>query len=425
MYLTRTTRMKRIGFVSTRLKGTDGVSMETEKWRIVLERMGYECFFFSGLSDWDPSRSMVVEEAYFGHPLVVDIQDRCFGTTVRNEGLTGEIQATRFRLKRALYDFVSAFDLDLLILENAVTIPMHIPLGLAITEFIAETGFPAIAHHHDFAWERQRFSVSAVDDYLAMAFPPRLHSINHVVINSEGRRQLSYRCGLSSIIIPNVFDYHSNPPTLDEYGAGLRADLGVEPGEVLFLQPTRVIARKGIEHAVELASRFTDRKVKLLISHQERDEGSQYYHRTMDYARHLGVDVLIRPDIIGAARGTTEAGGKRYSLWDCYLNADFVTYPSTYEGFGNAFLEAIWFKKPVLVNRYSIFQQDIEPVGFNVVMMDNYITPETVDEIRDLLDAPAVVRMSTEKNFELARRYFSFELLEQRLRQALMNFGQV
>jgi hypothetical protein len=68
MYLTRTTRMKRIGFVSTRLKGTDGVSMETEKWRIVLERMGYECFFFSGLSDWDPSRSMVVEEAYFGHP---------------------------------------------------------------------------------------------------------------------------------------------------------------------------------------------------------------------------------------------------------------------------------------------------------------------------------------------------------------------
>jgi hypothetical protein len=40
-----------------------------------------------------------------------------------------------------------------------------------------------------------------------------------------------------------------------------------------------------------------------------------------------------------------------------------------------------------------------------------------VDEIRDLLDAPAVVRMSTEKNFELARRYFSFELLEQRLRR--------
>ncbi len=425
MYLTRAEKIDRIGFVSTRLQGTDGVSMETEKWRIVLERMGHECFFFSGLSNWAAEKSMVVEEAFFGHPQVVDIQERCFGTTVRSEALSGEIQSLRFKLKRALYDFVERFKIDLLIIENAVTIPMHIPLGVAITEYIAETGIPAIAHHHDFAWERQRFSVSAVDDYLAMSFPPRLHSINHVVINTEGRRQLSVRCGLSSIMIPNVFDFHPEPPELDGYGRGLRADLGLEPGEILFLQPTRAIARKGIEHAVELASRFDDRKVKLLISHQERDEGSDYYHRTMDYARLLGVDVLVRPDIIGAERGTTEDGKKRYNLWDCYLNADFVTYPSSYEGFGNAFLEAIWFKKPILVNRYSIFQQDIEPVGFDVVVMDSYVTPETVDQVRAMLDAPATVESSARKNFELAKRFFSFELLEQRLKQALMNFGQV
>lgn len=425
MYLTRSKKIERIGFVATRLKGTDGVSMETEKWSAVLARMGFECFYFSGLSDWDPSRSMVAPEAFFGHPAVMEIQDRCFGTVVRSEGLSGEIQAFRFKIKSALYEFVSQFNIDLLIVENALTIPMHIPLGVAITEFIAETGIPTIAHHHDFAWERQRFSVSAVDDYIAMAFPPRLHSINHVVINSEARRQLSFRCGLSSIMIPNVFDFHTEPPELDDYGRGLRAELGVQPGEFLLLQPTRVIARKGIEHAVELASRFADRKVKLLISHQERDEGSDYYHRTLDYAKHLDVEVLVRPDIIGATRGSTEDGKKRYSLWDCYLNADFVTYPSTYEGFGNAFLEAIWFRKPILVNRYSIFQQDIEPVGFEVVVMDSYVTPETVDSVRDLLDAPAAVESMVRKNFELAKRFFSYELLEQRLRQALMNFGQV
>jgi glycosyltransferase involved in cell wall biosynthesis len=421
----RSDKINRIGFVSTRFKGTDGVSLETEKWRIVLERMGYECFFFSGLSDWDPDRSMVVEEAFFGHPRVVEIQNRAFGVTVRPEALTGEIQELRRVLKSALYDFVSTFKIDLLIVENAVTIPMHIPLGVAITEFIAETGLPAIAHHHDFAWERQRFSVSAVDDYLSMAFPPRLHSINHVVINTEGRRQLSYRCGLSSIMIPNVFDFHTPPPEPDEYGRGLRADLGVLAGEVLLLQPTRVIARKGIEHAVELASRLSDRKVKLLISHQERDEGSEYFNRTMDYAKLLGVEVIVRPDIIGASRGSTEGGSKRYSLWDCYQAADFVTYPSTYEGFGNAFLEALWFKKPVLVNRYSIYQQDIEPVGFDVIVMDSYITPDTVDQVRALLDAPVIVELMAEKNFELGKRFFSLNLLEQRLRQAMMNFGQV
>jgi glycosyltransferase involved in cell wall biosynthesis len=355
----------------------------------------------------------------------MELQDRCFGSTVRGAELTGEIQAVRYRLKRALYDFVESFRIDLLITENALTIPMHIPLGLALTELIAETGIPTIAHHHDFAWERQRFIVNCVEDYLSMSFPPRLNSINHVVINSEGRQQLSYRCGIASTIIPNVFDFDTEPPVLDDYGRGMRRDLGIADNEALLLQPTRVIARKGIEHAIELVGRLKDKKAVLLISHQERDEGSDYYQRTMDYAALLGVDVIVRPDIIGAERGLSETGEKKYSLWDCYLNADFVTYPSTYEGFGNAFLEAVWFKKPILVNRYSIFQQDIEPLDFDVIMMENYISPETINTVRVLLDNSALVEVITARNYELGRRFFSFALLEQRLRQVLMNFGQL
>jgi len=424
MYLTGSANIKRIGFISTRFQGTDGVSLETEKWRYVLEKMGYSCFFYSGLSDWEPDRSMVVEQAYFGHPMIREIQDRCFGVTVRSEGLSGEIQAIRFRLKRSLYEFIEKFGIDLLITENALTIPMNIPLGLAITEFIAETGMPTIAHHHDFAWERQRFSVNCITDYLSLAFPPRLHSINHVVINSEARQQLSYRCGLSSTVIPNVFDFDTAPPVLDDYARSMRLDLGIGD-DLLLLQPTRMVARKGIEHAIELASRLKSRKAHLLISHQERDEGSEYYQRSMDYAALLGVDLIVRPDIIGAERGMTNDGKKKYSLWDCYLNADFVTYPSTYEGFGNAFLEAVWFKKPILVNRYSIFQQDIEPLDFDVVVMDTYITPETVTTVNAILDSPDAAEVMTARNFELGKKFFSFNLLEQRLRQILMNFGQL
>jgi hypothetical protein len=102
-----------------------------------------------------------------------------------------------------------------------------------------------------------------------------------------------------------------------------------------------------------------------------------------------------------------------------------VTYPSTYEGFGNAFLEAVWFRKPILVNRYSIFQTDIEPIGFDVVMMDSYVTPQTVAEVESVLEAGERAAAMGVHNFDLARRFFSFELLELRLRQALMNFGQV
>jgi glycosyltransferase involved in cell wall biosynthesis len=401
------------------------VSLETAKWRQVLEKMGYECFFFSGLSDWDSEKSMVVEEAFFGHPLITGIQARCFGVTVRNEKLTGEIQAARLILKRALYDFVDAFNIDLLIVENALAIPMNIPLGLAITEYIAETGIPVIAHHHDFSWERQRFSVSCVEDYLSMSFPPRLHPINHVVINSDACQRLSYRCGLSSVIIPNVLDFDSEAPVMDDYARTMRRDLGVGEDEALLLQPTRIVARKGIEHAIELASRLKDRRAKLLISHQERDEGSDYYMRTMDYADLLGVEVLVRPDIIGGERGTTGDGRKKYNLADCYINADFVTYPSSYEGFGNAFLEALWFKKPILVNRYSIFQRDIEPLDFDVVIMENNITTDTVETVRAILEYPEAGNIMAERNYELGRKFFSYPLLEQRLKQVLMNFGQV
>jgi len=242
---------------------------------------------------------------------------------------------------------------------------------------------------------------------------------------SEARQQLSHRCGLSSTIIPNVLDFNTAPPKMDDYAKTMRADMGVKDDEVLLLQPTRIIARKGIEHAIELASRLKDKKAKLLISHQERDEGSDYYNRTMEYAALLGVEVIICPDIIGAERGRTEKGKKKYSLSDCYLNADFVTYPSSYEGFGNAFLEALWFKKPILVNRYSIFQSDIEPLDFDVVIMENYVTGDTVNAVRSLLESPNAANMFAERNYEIGRKYFSFSLLEQQLRQVLMDFGQL
>ena len=46
--------------------------------------------------------------------------------------------------------------------------------------------------------------------------------------------------------------------------------------------------------------------------------------------------------------------GDTCSLWDIYPHADLISYPSIYEGYGNAFVEAIYFRKPILVNRYQI-----------------------------------------------------------------------
>jgi glycosyltransferase involved in cell wall biosynthesis len=208
-----------------------------------------------------------------------------------------------------------------------------------------------------------------------MAFPPHPPSIRHVVINSSGANQLSLRTGISSLLIPNVMDFDHPPPPPDEYAQDVRTALGVAPDEKLILQPTRVVQRKGIEHAIELIKR-PDLKARLVISHASGDEGDAYERRVREYARLLGVQTHFVSDIIRAQRGRTRDGRKIYTLGEVYLQADVVTYPSTVEGFGNAFLEAIYYRRPIVVNNYSIFAIDIKPKGFRVIEFDGFITDE-------------------------------------------------
>ena len=122
---------------------------------------------------------------------------------------------------------------------------------------------------------------------------------------------------------------------------------------------------------------------------------------------------------VSSMRSEDKELGKHYTLWDAYLHADLITYPSLYEGFGNAFLEAVYFRKPLLVNRYSIYIRDIEPKGFNVVEMNGYITRPVVEEIRQVLEDAEYRQNMVEQNFQLGRKYYSYEVLERRLNHIL------
>ena len=138
------TTPSRIGFVSTRLAGTDGVSLETTKWAQILEALGHECFYFAGESDRPESHTIVAPEAHFTHPDISAINRDLFDDNVRSSKTTGLVHSIRFHLKHHLYHFITPFDINLLIIENALSIPMNIPLGLAITELVAETNIPTI-----------------------------------------------------------------------------------------------------------------------------------------------------------------------------------------------------------------------------------------------------------------------------------------
>ena len=111
-----------------------------------------------------------------------------------------------------------------------------------------------------------------------------------------------------------------------------------------------------------------------------------------------------------------------YTLWDIYPHSDFITYPSLYEGFGNAFLEAVYFKKPLLINRYAIFVSDIEPKEFDLIAMDGYLDRNTVQKVRNVIESPQRREKMVNTNFEIAKKYFSFDRLRRWLNLLLTNF---
>ena len=237
------------------------------------------------------------------------------------------------------------------------------------------------------------------------------------------RHQLARRKGVSSTIIPNVMDYGNPPTNNDGYADDIRETLGLEDDELFILQPTRVVQRKGIEHAIELVSRL-ERKACLVVSHASGDDGYEYEERIKNYAELLGVRLLMSAEHFDEERRTAEDGSKIYSLWDAYPHADLVTYPSMIEGFGNAFLEALYFKRPIVVNNYSIYATDIRPKGFNVIEFDEYMTEDTVTQTRKLLDDKEFEREMCEQNYELARRHFSYAILRNKLSVLMDNaFG--
>ncbi len=381
--------------------------------------MGHTCLYITGESDRPADESDIIPEAHFKHPEIQGINRQCFERELRTPALTHQIKEMTSVLKEKLCAALERFDVDLIIAENCLTIPMNIPLGLALVETVMETGLGCIAHHHDFAWERERFLVNAVDDYLHTAFPPPLHQIQHVAISSRAAREFSRRTSLPCRSIPNVMNFDAPPGPIDDYGRDFRDSIGLASDDYLILQPTRLIQRKGIETSIELVRRLGDKRCKLVMTHGAGDEGYAYAKRVRQYAHMLGVELIDAEPWIASERGATAEGWKQYTIWDAYQHADFVTYPSTYEGFGNAFLEAIYYKKPILCNLYAIYRTEIEPLGFEEILLDGFLTDDVVEEVRQVLTDKTRREQMVEHNYQVAYRYFSYDRVETELRAIL------
>ncbi|MFV1994321.1 MAG: glycosyltransferase [Verrucomicrobiales bacterium] len=419
-----------IGIIIGRIGDVDGVALETEKWIEVLERMGHEIFILSGIFKGRvvaPERQTHLPILSFFSPECEWEQNRAFFYPSDDpDELLTTIEENAHRISTTIFGWVLRNKIDVLLMENSTALPCHLSMGLGIKMAVENMDIRVVTHDHDFEWERgDRYKTPfpEVEKLIKETFPLRATpSIRHAVINSDAREQLKERCGIDATLVPNVMDFDKPFGSVDDYNKDLLDQLGFDRDDLALFQITRVVERKGIEVAIDLIARLEDPKAKLVITGSAiDDERKGYFKQLVDRieSHGLGKRVHFAYHRILSRRGRTPYRQKRYSLSDAYAQAVACTYFSTYEGFGNAFVEAVLARRPIFVNNYKpVFWPDIGSKGFECVMLeDNDLTDKAVEQISEVIHNEKLQTEIAEHNFELGRKHFSYEVLERKLNE--------
>jgi len=451
-----------VGICHYKVGDTDGVSLEIDKWAQVLRRMGHDVHFCAG--ELNGTSGFVIDELHHHHEGVQRITRNAFRELSDYESeadLAAEILALSERIARGLRSFVDAFAVELLVIDNIWSIGVNLPAAIACTRVVREHRIPAVAHHHDFYWEAPRKMTPTCTVVRALAgehLPPKDPLITHVVINSLTREELRRREGIESTVIPNVFDCASGCFSVDPYNRGFRRAIGVSENDVVVLQATRVVERKGVELAVDLVRELDDpsnrarlqearlydgrrfdeeSRIVLVLAGYVEDGSEEYSLRLRRKIERQQIEARFIADRVRARRG--ELGGSRlYSLWDCYTIADLVTYPSLFEGWGNQFLEAVCARLPIAIFEYPVYREDIQTRGFEVISLGRRV--DGTDDLGLVTVSKGTLRQAAQKavavltdsslrqriierNFRLAQAFYGLESLEGSLMEIVASGG--
>jgi len=267
--------------------------------------------------------------------------------------------------------------------------------------------------------------------------PPVAPGLEHIVLSSYAAHILASIKRVSPIVVPNCEDFE-HAVGKDAYNRDFRSELGFTDDDILVVQPTRIVRRKRIQDSVELVGRLVDKypnirdRVQFVVSLYQGDEPDENYVEEISrFAKQRGVSLHLIAERVASERKVDPQGRKMYTNRDVPANADIVTYLPVWEGFGNALLEAIAAKVPVVTTAYLVYKTDIKLSGFdNIEIRDEYderglliIHERTVDEMYRLLTNSVARQAMVEKNFRIGKREFGLKTLRSRIEFVLDDYG--
>lgn len=350
-------------FISFRLGGVDGVSVEARKWEWAFHELGFTTRRVAGeLVD-----GLRPDDTWLSFLAITPAA----GARTEPDALAASLAGT-----------------DVVVVENLCSLPLNVEASTVTAQVLSAHDGRVVFHHHDLPWERPHLAHLST-------FPPDRPNSLHITINQLATDQLAER-GILAHLVRNAFDL--NPPPGDR--AGTRAALGFASDDLVVLQPTRAIPRKevrrGIAFAEALQERVPTRTIRFWLTGPAEDG---FGPELEELVRTAAVPVLE---------------GRATRPEDAYAAADVVVFPSSWEGFGNPVIEATVAGAPVAVGHYPVLDE-LLGLGLELLSIDE---PARVAEV---LSDPALRKGAA--NQACLREHFDLADLPSRLSTAFAAVG--
>jgi glycosyltransferase involved in cell wall biosynthesis len=426
------------------------------KRQALLEEMGHEVAICSAY-DW---ADLPIAALEFDREDVVVMMRNLFGSGINDFAgeaeLEGAFRQAVLELKQELSLGIKALSPDMLFVHNMLSLPVHPVATVSLAELVAELRLPCVAIHHDVLSEgAYKFTPTCglARSLLEGYFPPKMPNLSHWTINTRNQRTLQARGVRAGVIHDTMdFDHRLEAPEYARIRRELRARHGIGESDVVLFVGARLVPNKQIELAAHLAAVLKDlqrdlvgkvlyhggvfteeSRIVLVLAGRRERAFADYQERLFTLLDALKVHWMYVGDEVLPLRVEREGF---YALYpDMYTMADFVLYPSGWEGFGNQLLEAFAAGLPVVAFEYPVFKEDIAPKGVRVISLGSTLLEErdpaglvrlpegvltqAAREMVTVLTDPSGYKDITDHNLAVGKRYFSFDVLRSHLREAV------
>jgi mannosylglucosylglycerate synthase len=297
--------------VSFRLGGADGVAVEARKWAWALGELGFHVRRVAGAIEDDGRPDDTVLPG-----ISIEAADSETTPPIDDKTVAAALEGA-----------------DLVIVDNLCSLPLNVEAAWSVARVAGEHHGRVLFRHHDLPWQRRHLA------HLGDDLPPRIDGALHATINLRSRRELEARGYASAITVHNFFDLDPPPGAR----AATRAQFGFAGDDFVMLQPSRAIERKNVPGAIRLATHLApimaNRNVQLWISGPAEDGYGDTLARLVERSE---VPVTI---------------GRAATAADAYAACDLVTFPSTWEGFGNPVIESIAARRACVAFPYPVLAE--------------------------------------------------------------------